>query len=102
MAMTQGAAPRGARSRTALSNWSTASSFAFLFLPQGEDPETPTCASSARTRSRNCLAMRCHLSQFLLRELSSRVDLNTHEGRARLLQDAKPLVAQIKARFWAG
>jgi len=29
------------------------------------------------------------LSQFLLDELKSRVDLNTHEGRAKLLQDAK-------------
>jgi len=37
------------------------------------------------------------LSQFLLSELSSHVDRNTSEGRARLLQEAKPLVKQIAA-----
>jgi DNA primase len=37
------------------------------------------------------------LSQFMLRELSSRVDLDTHEGRARLLQEARPLVKQVAA-----
>jgi DNA primase len=37
------------------------------------------------------------LSKFLLNELSSHVDRNTHEGRAKLLQEAKPLVKQITA-----
>jgi DNA primase len=37
------------------------------------------------------------LSQFLLNELSSRVDRGTAEGRARLLQEAKPLVKAIAA-----
>jgi DNA primase len=32
-----------------------------------------------------------------LNELSSHVDRNTHEGRAKLLQEAKPLVKQITA-----
>jgi len=71
---------------------------AFLFLPQGEDPDTYV-RKLGKDAFEKLLGDALPLSQFLLRELSSRVDLNTHEGRARLLQDAKPLVAQIKARF---
>ena len=71
---------------------------AFLFLPQGEDPDT-----YVRTRGKDALEKllgdALPLSQFMLRELSSQVDLKTPEGRARLLRDARPLVTQIKARL---
>ncbi len=70
----------------------------FLFLPQGEDPDTYV-RKLGKDAFEKLLGDALPLSQFMLRELSSRVDLNTHEGRARLLQDAKPLVTQIKARF---
>jgi len=70
----------------------------FLFLPQGEDPDTYV-RKLGKDAFEKLLDDALPLSQFMLRELSSRVDLNTHEGRARLLQDAKPLVTQIKARF---
>jgi DNA primase len=70
----------------------------FLFLPQGEDPDTYV-RKLGKEAFEKLLGDALPLSQFMLRELSSRVDLNTHEGRARLLQDAKPLVTQIKARF---
>ena len=70
----------------------------FLFLPQGEDPDTYV-RKLGKDALEKLLGAALPLSQFMLRELSSRVDLNTHEGRARLLQDAKPLVTQIKARF---
>jgi DNA primase len=33
----------------------------------------------------------------LLQELAARVDLQSHEGKAKLLQDAKPLVKQVAA-----
>ncbi len=70
----------------------------FLFLPQGEDPDTYV-RKLGKDAFEKLLGAALPLSQFMLRELSSRVELNTHEGRARLLQDAKPLVTQIKARF---
>ena len=70
----------------------------FLFLPQGEDPDTYV-RKLGKDAFEKLLSDALPLSQFMLRELSSRVDLNTHEGRARLLLDAKPLVTQIKARF---
>ncbi len=37
------------------------------------------------------------LSRFLIDELRANVDINTSEGRAKLMQQAKPLVKQIAA-----
>lgn len=70
----------------------------FLFLPQGEDPDTYV-RKQDKAAFEALFDEAVPLSQFLRDELASRVDINTHEGRARLLQDAKPLVTQISARF---
>jgi DNA primase len=68
----------------------------FLFLPHGEDPD-----SYVRQRGKadfeGLVAAASPLSAFLLTELSGRVELSSHEGRARLLQEARPLVGQITA-----
>ena len=68
----------------------------FLFLPQGEDPDTYV-RKLGKDAFEKLLGDAEPLSQFMLRELSSRVDLATHEGRARLLQEARPLVKQVAA-----
>jgi DNA primase len=68
----------------------------FLFLPQGEDPDSYV-RQAGKDGFEKMLGAAKPLSQFLVDELKSRVDLNTHEGRARLLQDARPLVKQIGA-----
>ena len=68
----------------------------FLFLPQGEDPDSYV-RQYGKEQFEKFLAQAIPLSQFLLNELSSRVDLGTAEGRARLLQEAKPLVKEIAA-----
>jgi DNA primase len=68
----------------------------FLFLPQGEDPDTYV-RKLGKDAFEKLLGDAQPLSQFMLRELSSRVDLDTHEGRARLLQEARPLVKQVAA-----
>ena len=73
----------------------------FLFLPQGEDPDI-FVRKAGRAAFEMLLRDALPLSQFLLQELSARVDLNTDEGRARLLQEAQPLVARIQARFLNG
>ncbi len=73
----------------------------FLFLPQGEDPDT-FVRKAGRAAFETLLRDALPLSQFLLQELSARVELNTDEGRARLLQEAQPLVARIQARFLNG
>jgi DNA primase len=68
----------------------------FLFLPDREDPD-----SYVRTHGREAFERLVEsalpLSQFLLDELSTRADVNTAEGGAKLLQDAKPLVKQVNA-----
>ena len=68
----------------------------FLFLPQGEDPDTYV-RKLGKDAFEKLFGDAKPLSQFLLDELKSRVDINTHEGRARLLQEARPLVKQVAA-----
>jgi DNA primase len=68
----------------------------FLFLPQGEDPDTYV-RRHGKASFEQLLKDAMPLSQFLLNELSSRVDRSTAEGRARLLQEARPLVKAMVA-----
>ncbi len=70
----------------------------FLFLPQGEDPDTYV-RKLGKDAFEKLLDDAKPLSQFLLDELKSRVDLGTGEGRAALLKVAKPLIMRISARF---
>jgi len=71
-------------------------SLKFLFLPQGEDPDSYIRAQG-KAAFENLLSEALPLSQFLVRELSGKVEMETQEGRARLLQLAKPLLQQIAA-----
>ncbi|MDP2828616.1 MAG: DNA primase [Sulfuricellaceae bacterium] len=68
----------------------------FLFLPQGEDPDS-YIRQSGKAGFESLLSEALPLSQFLLRELTGQVEMQTQEGRARLLQNARPLIQQITA-----
>jgi DNA primase len=68
----------------------------FLFLPQEDDPDTYV-RKHGKEAFEKLLGAALPLSQFLLNELSSRVDRTTDEGRVQLLKDAQPLIAQIAA-----
>jgi len=68
----------------------------FLFLPQGEDPDSYV-RSQGKEVFEGLLEAAMPLSQFLLDELTARVDVHTPEGCAKLLQDAKPLLKQVTA-----
>ena len=68
----------------------------FLFLPQGEDPDS-FVRQHGKENFEKLLNEAIPLSRFLVNELSSHVDRSTPEGRARLLQEAKPLVKEITA-----
>jgi len=67
---------------------------AFLFLPEGEDPD-----SLVRQEGREAFLARINkaqpLSEWLLQRLQDQVDLHTHEGRARLLERAKPALSAL-------
>ena len=68
----------------------------FLFLPKEHDPD-----SYIREHGTEAFEQMLHdsltLSGYLLRELSSKVDLRTQEGRSNLLEQAKPLLMAISA-----
>jgi DNA primase len=72
----------------------------FLFLPDGEDPD-----DAIRHRGRGgfeaLLETAMPLSEFLVAELSGRFPPVSAEGRAALLNAAKPLVAQVSAPLLA-
>jgi DNA primase len=68
----------------------------FLFLPAEDDPDTFVRRMGKEAFQRAVGAAK-PLSQFLFSELASRNDLQSEEGRARLLSQARPLIAQIQA-----
>ncbi|NMF87896.1 DNA primase [Aromatoleum petrolei] len=69
---------------------------AFLFLPQEHDPDSFVRAYGAEAFNRAANDA-TPLTAFLLNELRAECPLDTAEGRARLVHDAKPLVTRIAA-----
>jgi DNA primase len=66
----------------------------FLFLPEGEDPDSIVRKDGAigfEARLQHAMP----LSEFLFAELGKDVNLGTLDGRARLAERARPLLAQI-------
>ena len=73
----------------------------FLFLPEGEDPD-----SYIRTHGQTAFLQLLDtgtmpLSAFLVRELSRDRKLDSQEGRAAMIKDAKPLLDKIAAPLLA-
>ncbi|HXH01193.1 MAG TPA: DNA primase [Xanthomonadaceae bacterium] len=66
----------------------------FLMLPDGEDPDSLVREEGAAGFDAR-LAQALPLSQFLFDSLAADVKLDTLDGRARLAERAKPLLAQI-------
>ena len=68
----------------------------FLFLPEGDDPDSYVRAHGKEAFER--LAREAQtLSEFLLGELRAAADLASPEGRSRFLSAAKPHLRQIAA-----
>ncbi|MDQ3776405.1 MAG: DNA primase [Pseudomonadota bacterium] len=78
---------------TALAYLSEGRSVAFLFLPNGEDPDSLVRAEGPGLFERAEAVT--PLSTFLFDTLSARVDPRSVEGQARLLEIAAPLVATV-------
>jgi len=68
----------------------------FLFLPEGEDPDSYVTQFGKEAFEQQ-LKRAMPLSDFFFKELSSRINLQTSEGRARLISEAKPLLQQVRA-----
>ncbi len=69
---------------------------AFVFLPEGEDPD-----SYVRSQGPDALRTLCTqakpLSDFLFDSLQAQTDMSSQEGRVRLVKLMEPLLAQMKA-----
>ncbi len=66
----------------------------FLFLPDGHDPDS-LVGEEGREAFEARLKGALSFSDYFIRELSSRVDIATVDGRAQLAETARPLVDKI-------
>jgi DNA primase len=66
----------------------------FVFLPEGHDPDSFVNENGAAAFV-NLMDEGLPLSEFLIQELSSQVDMKSIDGRARLAEMARPLVSKI-------
>jgi DNA primase len=66
----------------------------FLFLPDGQDPDSYVNAFGTDAFLK-ALDEAVALSEFLIEELAGQVDMSTVDGRARLAELARPLVNRI-------
>ena len=71
-------------------------SAAFLFLPKEHDPDSYVREFGPEAFDEQ-VKEALPLTDFLLQELRSRVDLSSAEGRSRLIFDAKPLITRLQA-----
>ncbi|MDD2873470.1 MAG: DNA primase [Azoarcus sp.] len=69
---------------------------AFLFLPAEHDPDSFVRKEGAEA-FRKAAASASPLASVLLLELKERCELDTAEGRARLIHESRPLVTRIGA-----
>jgi DNA primase len=66
----------------------------FVFLPEGQDPDSFVQASGADAFV-TLIERAMPLSDFLIEELSQQVDMASVDGRARFAELARPLVSRI-------
>ena len=71
-------------------------SVAFVFLPEGEDPDSLVRQRGADA-FRALTTQATPLSEFFLRELAGHCDLASAEGRVRLIAEAKPLLGRLQS-----
>jgi DNA primase len=68
----------------------------FVFLPDGQDPDSYVNENGAKAFV-ELLDAGLPLSQFLIDNLASQVDMKTIDGRARLAEMARPLLQKLPA-----
>lgn len=66
----------------------------FLFLPEGQDPDS-LVGAEGREAFEARLADALPLSEYLVQELAAQVDLAHADGRARFAELARPLVSKV-------
>ena len=71
----------------------------FLFLPDGHDPDTLVREEGAAGFEAR-LAAATPLADYLISELSSRVEMASVDGKARLVELARPLIRRIPSEVY--
>jgi DNA primase len=66
----------------------------FMFLPEGEDPDS-LIQKEGKTHFEQRIVHAVSLSSFFFENLEKRVDIASIDGRARLVELAKPLLAKM-------
>ena len=66
----------------------------FLFLPDGEDPDS-LVRQIGKDAFEHRITTADHLSDFLFDHLSDDLDITSIDGRARLVDQARPLLAKL-------
>jgi len=66
----------------------------YVFLPDGEDPDSLVRAQG-KDALESLIEKAIPLSTFFYQSLSRQADINTEEGRARLVELARPLLARL-------
>ncbi|MDP6674837.1 MAG: DNA primase [Gammaproteobacteria bacterium] len=80
--------------QTSLAEMRDGRQVSFLFLDDGEDPDSLICRDGT-TGFQAALQGKLTLSDYLFRELKSQVDTATMDGRATLAELARPLVELV-------
>ncbi len=71
----------------------------FVFLPDGHDPDSFVNENGADAFVK-IMDDGLPLSEFLIRELSSQVDMESIDGRARMAEMARPLLAKLPSGIY--
>jgi DNA primase len=66
----------------------------FLFLPENEDPDS-LVRQQGRKVFEQLLQQSLSLSEYFFQHLTARNDINTLEGRARMVEQAQPLLQRL-------
>lgn len=72
-------------------------SLSFMFLPAEHDPDSYIRAHGKEDFEQQLFKQSLPLSIYFLKHLTSNVQLSTPEGKAKLIKQSAPLLAQIKA-----
>jgi DNA primase len=67
----------------------------FLFLPEGEDPDTLIAKEGREAFERRLEGESLLLSEYVVREIGERVPTRGADGRARVAQAVRPLLEQV-------
>ena len=71
----------------------------FIFLPEGEDPDTLVRKIGAEEFNK-AIAAAVPLSEFMIEQLGQQIDLRSVDGQAQLVEKVRPLITRMPAGIY--